>query len=210
MVTGPIDPKWLAAHGDLPEVGGETIMIPPRVPLLLVCTLALLLNASHSGFAASPIGDVVGKVSVGYQGWFASPGRWFADQYLVALEYRCPDTDHVEHQHRMLARYAPILPWFSKRDSPNLSNGQPAMLFSSYDQQVVDTHFRWMEENEIDTAALQRFSPFRRRRSYPKRNDPQGCEARAETYHSQVLHHVRHQRLGRLYEPDQDGTGPIT
>jgi hypothetical protein len=42
----------------------------------------------------------------------------------------------------------------------NLSNGQPATLFSSYDQQVVDTHFRWMQENEIDTAALQRFSPF--------------------------------------------------
>ncbi len=43
---------------------------------------------------------------------------------------------------------------------PNLGNGQPAMLFSSYDQQVVDTHFRWMEENDIDTAALQRFNPF--------------------------------------------------
>ena len=33
------------------------------------------------------------------------------------------------------------------------------MLFSSYDQQTVDTHFRWMAENGIDTAALQRFDP---------------------------------------------------
>ena len=41
----------------------------------------------------------------------------------------------------------------------NLNNGQPATLFSSYDQQTVDTHFRWMRENTIDTAALQRFNP---------------------------------------------------
>ncbi|WP_204046326.1 hypothetical protein, partial [Acrocarpospora phusangensis] len=41
----------------------------------------------------------------------------------------------------------------------NLGNGQPATLFSSWDQQVVDTHFRWMRENNIDTAALQRFNP---------------------------------------------------
>ena len=41
----------------------------------------------------------------------------------------------------------------------NLGNGQPATLFSSYDQQTVDTHFRWMQQNGCDTAALQRFNP---------------------------------------------------
>ena len=41
----------------------------------------------------------------------------------------------------------------------NFGNGQPATLFSSYDQQTVDTQFRWMAENGIDTAALQRFNP---------------------------------------------------
>ncbi|CAG2169379.1 unnamed protein product, partial [Oppiella nova] len=39
----------------------------------------------------------------------------------------------------------------------NLGNGQPAKLFSSWDKQTVDTHFKWMKENNIDTAALQRF-----------------------------------------------------
>ncbi|HWY30020.1 MAG TPA: malectin domain-containing carbohydrate-binding protein, partial [Candidatus Acidoferrum sp.] len=33
-------------------------------------------------------------------------------------------------------------------------------LFSSYDQQTVNTHFGWMAENGIDTAALQRFTPY--------------------------------------------------
>ena len=42
----------------------------------------------------------------------------------------------------------------------NLGNGQPATLFSSYDQQTVDTHFRWMQQNGCDTAALQRFNPI--------------------------------------------------
>ncbi|NUT36991.1 MAG: hypothetical protein HOV79_28375, partial [Hamadaea sp.] len=43
---------------------------------------------------------------------------------------------------------------------PALGNGQPAALFSQYDQQTVDTHFRWMAENGCNTAALQRFNPF--------------------------------------------------
>ena len=41
----------------------------------------------------------------------------------------------------------------------NLGNGQPARLFSSYDQQTVNTHFQWMQQNGCDTAALQRFNP---------------------------------------------------
>ncbi|WP_374225197.1 hypothetical protein [Streptomyces sp. ISL-98] len=40
-----------------------------------------------------------------------------------------------------------------------LGNGQAAALFSSYDQQSVDTHFTWMQQYGIDTAALQRFKP---------------------------------------------------
>ncbi len=41
----------------------------------------------------------------------------------------------------------------------NLNGGGPATLFSSYDQQTVDTHFLWMQQNGCDTAALQRFNP---------------------------------------------------
>ncbi|WP_370682855.1 glycoside hydrolase family 71/99-like protein [Streptomyces sp. DfronAA-171] len=43
---------------------------------------------------------------------------------------------------------------------PDLNGGGKAALFSSWDQQTVDTHFRWMREYGIDTAALQRFNPF--------------------------------------------------
>ncbi|MFI5836276.1 discoidin domain-containing protein [Micromonospora sp. NPDC051300] len=110
--------------------------------------------------AASPPGDVVGKVTVGYQGWFSCPGdgapiggwwHWSRDRF------QSPSPANTT-----------IVSWPDMREYtrgyptayPNLGDGRPATLFSSYDQQTVDTHFRWMREYGCDTAALQRFNPF--------------------------------------------------
>lgn len=107
----------------------------------------------------SPPGDVVGKISVGYQGWFSCPGdgapiggwwHWSRDRFQP------PSPSNTT-----------IVSWPDNRDYtrvyptayPNLGDGRPATLFSSYDQQTVDTHFRWMQTYGIDTAALQRFNP---------------------------------------------------
>lgn len=109
--------------------------------------------------AASAPGDVVGKISVGYQGWFACVGdgapingwwHWSQDWG------RSPSPTNTN-----------ITCWPDVRDFTNtyqtsyaaLGNGRPATLFSSYDQQTVNTHFLWMQQNSIDTAALQRFNP---------------------------------------------------
>ncbi|SNY42846.1 galactose-binding domain-containing protein [Paractinoplanes atraurantiacus] len=109
--------------------------------------------------AASPPGDVVGKISVGYQGWFSCPGdgapiggwwHWSRDRFQP------PSPSNTT-----------IVSWPDLRDFthtyptayPHLGNGGPAALFSSYDQQTVDTHFAWMRTYGIDTAALQRFNP---------------------------------------------------
>ncbi|SFD99686.1 Ricin-type beta-trefoil lectin domain-like [Chitinophaga sp. CF118] len=106
------------------------------------------LNAGDKTTAAvagSPVGDVVGKVTVGYQGWFSAPGdgsavnRWThqnLDMWPDLREYS------VTYQ----------------TTSGNLGNGQPAKMFSSYDQSTVDLHFQWMQQNGIDCAALQRFT----------------------------------------------------
>ena len=110
--------------------------------------------------AASPPGDVVGKVTVGYQGWFscagdgAPIGGWWhysGSAYPTAVtlsnSIHCwPDVRQFNNVYQT--------------GLTNFGNGQPATLFSSYDQQTVNTHFRWMAENGIDTAALQRFNPF--------------------------------------------------
>ncbi|TDC70615.1 glycoside hydrolase family 71/99-like protein, partial [Streptomyces hainanensis] len=108
---------------------------------------------------ASPPGDVVGKVTVGYQGWFACIGdgapinSWW---HWSANASQPPSPTNTT-----------IKSWPDVRDYtrtyptayPNLNGGQRAALFSSHDDQTVDTHFRWMRENAHDTAALQRFNP---------------------------------------------------
>jgi chitodextrinase len=128
--------------------------------LAAVSTSELLAAASSAAYAASPVGDVVGKISVGYQGWFACPGdgapiggwwHWSRDRFQSPSPSNTTIVswpDMREYTRSYPTAYA------------NFGNGQPATLFSSYDQQTVDTHFRWMQENGCDTAALQRFNPF--------------------------------------------------
>ena len=120
---------------------------------------ATLITDLSPARAASPVGDVVGKITVGYQGWFACPGdgapiggwwHWSRDRFQP------PSPSNTT-----------IVSWPDVRDYthtyptayPNLGDGRAAALFSSYDQQTVDTHFAWMQTYGIDTAALQRFNP---------------------------------------------------
>ena len=130
-----------------------------RRTLLAGTTAAALAGKSQFAFAASPPGDVVGKVTVGYQGWFACAGdgapinRWW---HWSQNWGQPPSPTNTA-----------IVSWPDVRDFTatyqtayaNLGNGQPARLFSSYDQQTVNTHFEWMQHNGCDTAALQRFNP---------------------------------------------------
>jgi chitodextrinase len=118
--------------------------------------LALPAVEAH---AASPAGDVVGKITVGYQGWFACVGdgapinawwHWSNDwgqPPSPSNNWINVWPDMREYARGYQSAYA------------NLGNGQPATLFSSYDQQTVDTHFAWMRQYGCDTAALQRFNP---------------------------------------------------
>jgi Malectin domain len=130
-----------------------------RLTFALAACLAVL-GPSGTGLAASPAGDVVGKVTVGYQGWFACVGdgapinSWW--------HYSGTSTPPTPVTLTNSIHCWPDLRQFSagyQTGFTNFGNGQPALLFSSYDQQTVNTHFRWMAENGIDTAALQRFNP---------------------------------------------------
>ena len=98
-------------------------------------------------------------MTVGYQGWFSAPGDWAPIGgwwHWGRDRFQPPSPANTT-----------IVSWPDMREYtrtyptayPNLGNGQPATLFSSYDQQTVDTHFRWMQEYGCDTAALQRFNP---------------------------------------------------
>lgn len=128
--------------------------------LATASTTELLTTLSSPAHAASPPGDVVGKVTVGYQGWFSAPGdgapiggwwHWGRDRFQPPSPANTTIVSWPD-----MREYTRTYP----TAYPNLGNGQPATLFSSYDQQTVDTHFRWMQENGCDTAALQRFNPM--------------------------------------------------
>src|SRR6201991_5006555 len=123
-----------------------------------VAGVTLKANAETAA-AVSPPGDVVGKITVGYQGWFACPGdgapinawwHWSQDWSQTPSP-----TNNVIKAWPDMREYATTY----RTAYQNFNNGQPATLFSSFDQQTVNTHFQWMQQNNIDTAALQRFNP---------------------------------------------------
>jgi hypothetical protein len=109
--------------------------------------------------AASPAGDVVGKITVGYQGWFACIGDgapingwWHWSQNWG--QPPSPSNNAIKAWPDMREYTAGYQTAYA-----NLNGGGAATLFSSYDQQSVNTHFLWMQQNGCDTAALQRFNP---------------------------------------------------
>ncbi|WP_329102851.1 lectin [Micromonospora sp. NBC_01699] len=109
--------------------------------------------------AASGPGDVVGKITVGYQGWFACAGDgapingWW--HWSENWSQAPSPSNNVIKGWPDMREYTNVY----RTAYPNFGNGQPATLFSSYDQQTVDTHFKWMQQYGCDTAALQRFNP---------------------------------------------------
>jgi hypothetical protein len=114
---------------------------------------------SSPALAASAAGDVVGKISVGYQGWFACIGdgapinawwHWSNNE----SQPPSPSNNNIKAWPDMRE----YLNWYHTAYA-NLNNGDTANLFSSYDQATVNAHFRWMQQYGCDTAALQRFDP---------------------------------------------------
>jgi hypothetical protein len=113
-------------------------ILPSRLLILLTLPLTFSLHA------ATPPSDIVGKITVGYQGWFSakgdgSPVNNWGHQNLEMW----PDLSEYKTTYQVLNLKMP--------------DGKPARMFSSYDDQVVQTHFKWMAESGIDCAALQRF-----------------------------------------------------
>jgi len=128
--------------------------------LFALSGICAALFIGEPSLAASPPGDVVGKVTVGYQGWFACEGDgapinswWHYSGGATPTPITLTNNIHCWPDMRQFSTGY-------QTGFTNFGNGQPATLFSSYDQQTVNTHFRWMSENGIDTAALQRFDPY--------------------------------------------------
>jgi len=167
---------------------------------LLLAAVCSTLCLGRPAMAASPVGDIVGKTVVGYQGWFSasdnSPnGNW----------------SHLSNNGQSPGPTTCVLvSWPDMRDYTttyqtafaNLGNGQPAKLFSSWDQSSVTIHFQWMQQNGIDGAALQRFASWVNPGSTRLQQDD-GIAARVKT-----AAEATGRKFFIMY--DCSGSGPIT
>ncbi|MEY9894860.1 hypothetical protein ABIA31_008548 [Catenulispora sp. MAP5-51] len=120
---------------------------------------AFATSPAQASPAASAAGDVVGKITVGYQGWFACIGdgapidawwHWSQNESQAPS----PSNENIKAWPDMSIYSAGY-----KTGYANLGNGSAPTLFSSYDQSTVNAQFSLMQQNGCDTAALQRFDP---------------------------------------------------
>ncbi len=119
----------------------------------------LNVKTSNASFASSP-GDVVGKVTVGYQGWFSCAG----DGSPINAYGSHVNLENWPDMRQYSASYGSVPFYQAGVQQPaytgNLGDGNPAKLFSSDDQQVVNTHVLWMQQSGIDCIAVQRFGSY--------------------------------------------------
>uniref|UniRef100_A0A914DFD6 C-type lectin domain-containing protein n=1 Tax=Acrobeloides nanus TaxID=290746 RepID=A0A914DFD6_9BILA len=116
--------------------------------------LLLLINFP----LVSSDGDIIGKITVGYQGWFGAPedGSYLKLWWHWSMDYLYPPGP----SNRRIVSWPDMREYTTsfQTNFSNLGNGQPAKLFSSFNEQTVSTHFKWMQQYGIDVVALQRFN----------------------------------------------------
>ncbi|HET8708873.1 MAG TPA: glycoside hydrolase family 71/99-like protein [Candidatus Saccharimonadales bacterium] len=128
---------------------------------------------------------IVNKFLLGYQGWFQTPNdgsqgatwrHWFSGIPPAGpLVDFWPDVSELTSAERC-------------DTGLTLPNGQPAYLFSDYNQQTVVRHFEWMQDNGLDGVMLQRFcselsiSYMFAERNQVTRNVMAGCAATGRTF----------------------------
>jgi F5/8 type C domain/Fibronectin type III domain len=170
----------------------RTLLLGTAAAATVGSAASALLSAT-SAQAASAAGDVVGKITVGYQGWFACIGdgapidAWW---HWSNNESQAPSPSNNN------VKAWPDMTIYTKGYETayaNLGDGAQATLFSSYDQQSVNAHFQLMQQNGCDTAALQRFDP----------NGSEGPTRNAVT----ALVNTAAQTYGRKYYIMYDATG---
>ncbi|MEO9031974.1 MAG: glycoside hydrolase family 71/99-like protein, partial [Ginsengibacter sp.] len=130
----------------------------------LVLSFVTLFSTIANAQAPVDPGSIIGKVVCGYQCWFTATGDGSPiNQWTHWSPTNPPQAGIAPNPNPNLTFDA--YPDVSIYNSASLfqtnfasqGNGQPAQLFSSYKQDVVDTHFALMQANGIDGVAFQRF-----------------------------------------------------
>ena len=119
--------------------------------------------------------EFTGKSFAGYQAWFGTGTQktsWGHYDYGKAEEdgTSWPRKDHISID------YFPYVKDYdesalAQTGFDNLGSGEPTKLYDSTNENVINTHFKWMNQYGIDGAAIQRFAGTIKGRTLY--NDPQ-------------------------------------
>jgi hypothetical protein len=109
----------------------------------------------------------------GYQGWFGGPKmgddvgfgneQWYhyREGGMFKPGVLQNSIDFWPDMSEYTQKYTPGVDGQSTGDTPSakfmLPNGQPAQVYSAYDESTVMLHFKWMKEYGIDGVFMQRF-----------------------------------------------------
>lgn len=111
------------------------------------------------GQSYAQLSDIVNQPTVGYQGWFATPFEgsprrswvhWTISGGPSGTNPPSPGNCHFE--------VYPDMREYTQRYQTGLAsfgNGQPANLFSAWDQSTVNLHFNWMQQHDLTTVSFQ-------------------------------------------------------
>jgi len=124
-----------------------------RMLFVLVINLCVFIscnNASQPSGAKPRYDSYEGLIMAGYQGWFAAEGDesnrgWFH------YGFRGDTASTVD-------LWPDMTEYSKKYVTPfKMADGSDAYLYSAYDEESIDLHFRWMKEYGIDGVFLERF-----------------------------------------------------
>jgi hypothetical protein len=127
------------------------VHLQSRLFLVVLAFLIALLIPELLSAAPQPSGatELEGKVVVGYQGWFGCPG----DAGISGMM-------HWQGANGPTVEMLPDLSELPKSDQcilPGARGAPGAAVYSGANPDVIDMHFRWMQQYGIATAAVQRF-----------------------------------------------------
>src|SRR5690606_2247352 len=121
---------------------------------VIFACICLHVAAQNKKNAKPVYPSYTGLVMAGYQGWFAAEGD---DSHRGWYHYRGrggafePGVSSVDF-------WPDMREYKKKYKSPfTFADGSDAYLYSAYDEESVDLHFKWMKEYGIDGVHMQRF-----------------------------------------------------
>ncbi|KAL7895994.1 hypothetical protein HDV63DRAFT_411564 [Trichoderma sp. SZMC 28014] len=103
--------------------------------------------------AAIDASTIQGKWLFGYQGWFRKPGAGVNNHW--SADGNTPGPNNIEIDFIPDVSQYPSSCLFNTQLT--LPNGQPAQLYDSSCEGVVDLHFKWLQQYGLDGVIVQRF-----------------------------------------------------